>query len=60
MEVCGRYHHWMPIIVYFMKRDLFLLWCIHFIFLRNNQNDIGLVDRFYTDCSQTVSSDYTT
>jgi hypothetical protein len=26
MEICGRYHHWMPIIVYFMKRDLFFLW----------------------------------
>jgi heme/copper-type cytochrome/quinol oxidase subunit 2 len=25
MEVCGRFHHWMPIIVYFMKRDLFFL-----------------------------------
>jgi heme/copper-type cytochrome/quinol oxidase subunit 2 len=23
MEICGRYHHWMPIVVYFMKRDLF-------------------------------------
>lgn len=25
MEICGRYHHWMPIVVYFMKRDLFFL-----------------------------------
>jgi heme/copper-type cytochrome/quinol oxidase subunit 2 len=31
MEICGRYHHWMPIIVYFMKRDLFFLWCTHFV-----------------------------
>ena len=31
MEICGRYHHWMPIIVYFMKRDLFFLWCTHFL-----------------------------
>jgi heme/copper-type cytochrome/quinol oxidase subunit 2 len=31
-EICGRYHHWMPIICYFMKRDLFFLWCTHFIF----------------------------
>jgi heme/copper-type cytochrome/quinol oxidase subunit 2 len=31
MEVCGRYHHWMPIIVYFIKRDLFFLWCTHFV-----------------------------
>lgn len=32
MEVCGRYHHWMPIVVYFMKRDMFVLWCTHFVF----------------------------
>ena len=25
MEICGRFHHWMPIIVYFMKKDLFFL-----------------------------------
>jgi hypothetical protein len=25
MEICGRFHHWMPIVVYFMKRDLFFL-----------------------------------
>jgi heme/copper-type cytochrome/quinol oxidase subunit 2 len=31
MEICGRYHHWMPIIVYFMKRDMFFLWCTHFL-----------------------------
>jgi heme/copper-type cytochrome/quinol oxidase subunit 2 len=60
MEICGRYHHWMPIIVYFMKRDLFLLWCIHFIFLRDNHNAMGVADRFYADFSETVSSDYTT
>ena len=31
MEICGRYHHWMPIVVFFMKRDLFFLWCLHFV-----------------------------
>lgn len=25
MEICGRFHHWMPIVVYFMRRDLFCL-----------------------------------
>lgn len=30
-EICGRYHHWMPIVVYFMKPDLFVLWCVHFV-----------------------------
>jgi heme/copper-type cytochrome/quinol oxidase subunit 2 len=32
MEICGRFHHWMPIVVYFLRRDLFCIWCIHFIF----------------------------
>lgn len=36
MEVCGRYHHWMPIVVYFMKRDMFVLWCTHFVFYDKN------------------------
>ena len=36
MEICGRYHHWMPIVAYFMKKDIFFLWCMHFIFLQNN------------------------
>jgi heme/copper-type cytochrome/quinol oxidase subunit 2 len=37
-EICGRFHHWMPIIVYFMKRDLFFLWCTHFM-LRIEKKD---------------------
>jgi heme/copper-type cytochrome/quinol oxidase subunit 2 len=32
MEICGRFHHWMPIVVYFLRRDLFCIWCIHFVF----------------------------
>lgn len=51
MEICGRYHHWMPIVVYFMKRDLFLLWCMHFVSSSktmltqtvNNNNDCNYV-----------------
>jgi len=38
MEICGRFHHWMPIIVYFMKRDLFFLWCIHFVHYSSKEN----------------------
>ena len=37
MEICGRFHHWMPIVVYFMKRDFFILWCVHFLSL-NSKN----------------------
>ena len=57
MEICGRYHHWMPIIVYFMKRDLFFLWCTHFVFLNNANNVLAINDRFYTDYTKTVSFD---
>ena len=38
MEICGRFHHWMPIVVYFMKRDLFFLWCTHFMHYSTDQN----------------------
>lgn len=57
MEICGRYHHWMPIIVYFMKRDLFFLWCTHFIFLTNPNNSWSVNDRQYVDSTRTVSFD---
>lgn len=39
MEVCGRFHHWMPIVVYFMRRDFFVLWCSHFALQRKNSWD---------------------
>jgi len=57
MEICGRYHHWMPIVVYFMKRDLFFLWCTHFVFLSGSNNMWTINDRFYTDYTKTVSFD---
>ena len=31
MEICGRFHHWMPIVLYIMKRDTFFVWVTHFI-----------------------------
>lgn len=57
MEICGRYHHWMPIIVYFMKRDLFFLWCTHFIFLTNANTSWSINERQYVDYTRTVSFD---
>lgn len=57
MEICGRYHHWMPIIVYFMKRDLFFLWCTHFVFLSGSNNMWNINDRQFTDYARTVSFD---
>jgi heme/copper-type cytochrome/quinol oxidase subunit 2 len=40
MEICGRFHHWMPIVVYFMRRDLFILWCSHFAHKNKQMNDL--------------------
>jgi heme/copper-type cytochrome/quinol oxidase subunit 2 len=31
MEVCGRYHHWMPILVRIVHRDVFLSWCLTYL-----------------------------
>jgi len=60
MEICGRFHHWMPIVVYFMKRDLFFLWCTHFMF--ENDIDAGLVsnDRQLADYIKFASYDKAT
>ena len=55
MEICGRYHHWMPIIVYFMKRDLFFLWCTHFAYSNNYNLMLSINDRTYADYSKQVS-----
>lgn len=57
MEICGRYHHWMPIIIYFMKRDLFFLWCTHFIFLNSTSNNLSMNDRQNITFSKLVSID---
>lgn len=54
MEICGRYHHWMPIVVYFMKRDLFFLWCTHFIHLNANSS-WNTNDRQFSNLTKTVS-----
>lgn len=31
MEVCGRYHHWMPLLVHVVHKDLFLGWCLAYL-----------------------------
>jgi len=57
MEVCGRYHHWMPIVVYFMKRDLFFLWCLHFVLLPKNNTNLDSNDRQNSNNFNQVSFD---
>lgn len=60
MEICGRYHHWMPIVVYFMKRDLFFLWCTHFVFQSGANNMWTINDRQNTNYARVVSYDKAT
>jgi heme/copper-type cytochrome/quinol oxidase subunit 2 len=56
-EICGRYHHWMPIVAYFMKRDLFFLWCTHFVFNSSQDNGLSSTDRHFSDDLRLVSYD---
>lgn len=60
MEICGRYHHWMPIVVYFMKRDLFFLWCTHFMSQPDLNQVWGINDRQFADYLRFVSYDRST
>ena len=60
MEICGRFHHWMPIIVYFMKRDLFFLWCTHFMHYSQPDKVFHMCDRQLMDHVRLVSYDKTT
>jgi hypothetical protein len=60
MEVCGRFHHWMPIIIYFMKRDLFFLWCIHFIHYTNVEHSFNMADKQFSSKIRVVSFDTAT
>ena len=57
MEICGRFHHWMPIIVYFMKRDLFFLWCTHFMHYSPTENTFTTADKQLSDFTKPVSFD---
>ena len=56
-EICGRYHHWMPIVVYFINRDLFFLWCTHFIYKPQTQNSWEISDRKFANFVRFVSYD---
>lgn len=47
MEVCGRYHHWMPILIRTGHLDLFLWWCAHHL--------SGLEQSFLTSSQPLVS-----
>ena len=60
MEICGRYHHWMPIVVYFMKRDLFFLWCTHFMHYSDIDQSFNMTDKQLGDYLRLVSFDKST
>ena len=54
-EICGRYHHWMPIVVYFMKPDLFVLWCVHFVLTPSATEHYNSANNWFTSPLRTVS-----
>ena len=56
MEICGRFHHWMPIIVYFMRRDLFFLWCSHFIHYSKVDQIFKMNERQASERSKVINS----
>lgn len=56
-EICGRYHHWMPIVVYFMKRDIFFLWCTHFIFNNTSSRSMETVDAHFANDYKNIATD---
>lgn len=56
-EICGRYHHWMPIVVYFINRDLFFLWCTHFIYKPAHYDSWNISDRKFANFVRFVSYD---
>ena len=56
-EICGRYHHWMPIVVYFMKRDIFFLWCTHFIFNNTSSHSMETVDNHFSNDYKNIATD---
>lgn len=59
MEICGRFHHWMPIIVYFMKKDLFFLWCTHFMHYSSISDIFNTDDKQFMDKIKLASFDKT-
>ena len=48
----------MPIIVYFMKRDLFFLWCAHFIHYSDIENSFSMLNGAFYAPSPVASFDY--
>jgi heme/copper-type cytochrome/quinol oxidase subunit 2 len=61
MEICGRFHHWMPIVVYFIRRDLFCIWCVHFVFKNQQLNSLYQLNEFSNiESNLNISYDYST
>jgi heme/copper-type cytochrome/quinol oxidase subunit 2 len=55
MEICGRFHHWMPIVLYIMKRDAFFIWVTHFIHYDKNTGEFtNLSNMSYSEASRVV------
>jgi len=47
----------MPIVVYFVKRDVFILWCTHFVYKPLNNRQWLLSNRSFANFIRFVSYD---
>jgi len=45
----------MPIIVFFIKRDLFFLWCTHFMHFSTVDNSFTAADKQFCDSAKPAS-----
>jgi len=56
-EICGRYHHWMPIIVKFDTPDNFAVWVTHFVSVPAPNEVWDISDRRFANLLQCASYD---
>lgn len=56
-EICGRYHHWMPIVVKFETPDNFAIWVTHFVSAPTPNETWDISDRRFTNLLRSASYD---
>lgn len=56
-EICGRYHHWMPIVVKFETPDNFAIWVTHFVSAPIANETWDISDRRFVNLLRSASYD---
>lgn len=56
-EICGRYHHWMPIVVKFETPDNFAIWVTHFVSAPTPNEVWDISDRRFANLIRSASYD---